>query len=194
MMGKIYIICVVLLSVLVLVGCGGGVGAPGSSGGADAGVIIKSAVMTVTSPDINAFNLCEDGTVGPGLKRTDATLTISAVPLVAGATDDPFPLTLQQCTITYLKANEDPASPIIETFTIYPDCPLSNGSTDCPVTLMDFERKFKWGSDVSLGTFSPAESATHYVAVGDCRYMTVFGKAGTFKTQVDIWLGWFPEC
>ncbi len=184
-----------LVFIGALAGCGGGMGAPGSSNSDSTGIIIQSAGMTVSSPDINAFNVCADGkTVGPGLKRTDGTLKISAAALVAGATDDPFPATLQQCTITYLKANEDPASPIIETFTIYPDCPIVNGAATCPVTVMDISRKDKWALDVTGGSFASSEHPSHYVAVADCQYMNVFGKVGTFTTQLDIWLAWFPVC
>ena len=195
-MRNIYIIVVMLLYALLLVGCGGGVGAPGSSGGDDTGVVIQSATLTVDSPDIDTIiDRCSPTTVETGLTRTSGTLNVAAAPLVPGSTDDPFNgASIQQCTITYKKANEDPAAPIIETLTIYPNCTLVNGTTTCDVTVMDVERKTKWGADILGGTFTPAEDPTHYVAVFDCKYVTSFGETGTFKAEIDIWLSDFNRC
>lgn len=196
-MRKIYIIFVMLLYALVLTGCGGGgVGAPGSGGNADTGIVIQSATLTVTSPDIDTHvDMCTPTTSETALTRTDATLNVAAAALVPGSTDDPFNgATIQECTITYMKANEDPAAPIIETLTIYPNCPLVNGSSTCGVTLMDIERKLSWWTDFSGGTFTPAEYPTHYVAVYNCTFMSGFGKAGSFQSELDIWLADFNRC
>ncbi len=178
-MRKLIIIALMLLSAFIFSGCGGGVGAPGSSGSADTGIVIQSATLTIGSPDID---VCDDS-------RESATLAVSAAPLVSSSTDDPFNgASIEQCTITYKKANEDPGSPIIETLTIYPNCPLVNGSTSCDVTLIDGARKVKWLADVNGKLFTPAEIPTHYVAVYDCKYMSSFGETGGFQAEVDIWL------
>ncbi len=51
---------------------------------------------------------------------------------------DPFPASVEECTITYLKAIEDPSSPIIPSLTIFPNCTLtastSEAPTECTVT------------------------------------------------------------
>ncbi len=139
--------------------------------------------------------MCSGGKPEPGLTRTDATLNVSAAPLVPGSTDDPFNgASIQQCNITYKKANEDPGAPIIETLTIYPNCTLVSGTSSCGVTLMDIERKTRWGNDILGGTFTPAEDPTHYVAVFDCKYVTSFGEVGSFKAELDIWLSDFNRC
>jgi hypothetical protein len=195
-MKKIYIIVVMLLYALVFSGCGGGVGAPGSGGNADTGIIIQSATLTATSPDIDThIHACTPTTVELGLFRESATLNVSAAPLVPGSTDDPFNgASIQECTITYLKANEDPGAPIIEAMTIYPNCTLANGTSSCGVTLIDVERKVRWWDDFSGGTFTPAEYPTHYVAVYNCKYVNAFGKAGYFQSELDIWLADFNKC
>ena len=125
----------------------------------DTGVVIQSATLTVTSPDIDTIiDRCTATTFETALTRTGATLNVTAAPLVPGATDDPFNgASIQECTITYKKANEDPAAPIIETLTIYPNCTLLNGTSACDVTLMDIERKTRWANDILGGTFAPVE-------------------------------------
>ncbi|HSB32493.1 MAG TPA: hypothetical protein VLD55_12885, partial [Candidatus Sulfobium mesophilum] len=106
-MRRLIIIALMLLSAFIFSGCGGGVGAPGSSGSDNTGIVIQSATLTIGSPDID---------VSHGSGREDATLNVSAAPLVSGSTDDPFNgASIEECTITYKKANEDPGSPIIET-------------------------------------------------------------------------------
>ena len=183
-MRRLIIIALMLLSAFIFSGCGGGVGAPGSSGSDNTGIVIQSATLTIGSPDIDVCG-----------GRESATLNVSAAPLVSGSTDDPFNgASIEECTITYKKANEDPGAPIIETLTIFPNCPLVNGSTSCDVTLIDEQRKVKWLNDVNGGVFIPAENPTHYVAAYNCRYMSSFGKTGGFHAEVDIWLANFTNC
>lgn len=197
-MRKIYIIIVMLLYALVFAGCGGGgVGTPGSGGNANTGIVIQSAAISVVdSPDIDTHvDACSATTFESALTRTDATLNVAAAPLVPGSTDDPFNgASIQECTITYMKANEDPAAPIIETLTIYPNCPMVNGASTCGVTLVDIERKLRWWTDFSGGTFTPAEYPTHYVAVFTCKFMNAFGEAGSFQSELDIWMADFNRC
>lgn len=167
-----------LLCAVVLSGCGGGGGAPGSSGGDDTGIIIQAASVSAENIDITDCS-----------SRENATLNVSATKLVPESTDDPLAAaSIEECTITYKKANEDPGAPIIEDWTIFPNCPLVNGSTTCPVSLIDVSRKVKWSNDFSSGAFVPAEVPTHYVAVYKCKYVSAFGKAGFFRAELDIWL------
>jgi hypothetical protein len=180
----------------VLSGCGGGVGAPGSVGGDETGVVIQSASATATNIDIDThIHACSPTTVERGLFRENAVLNVLAAPLVPGSADDPLAAaSIEECTITYRKANEDPAAPIIEDWTIYPNCQLVNGTTSCPVSLIDIERKVRWWNDFSGGTFTPSEYPTHYVAVFRCTYVSTFGKAGFFQAELDIWLADFDLC
>jgi hypothetical protein len=191
-----YRLGLVLICVLFLAGCGGGVGAPGSSGSDETGIIIQSAVVSSENVDIDThIHACSETTVEDGLFREGATLDVAATNLVPGSADDPFAgASIEECTITYKKANEDPAAPIIESWTIYPNCPLVNGISTCSISLIDIERKVRWWNDFSGGTFTPSEEPTHYVASYRCKYVSGFGETGYFQAELDIWLADFETC
>lgn len=185
---------VILLVALLPAGCGGGSGAPGSSGSADTGIIIQADSVSVDSPDIDAHvHLCDSGQPEPGLFREDATLNVTDAKLNPDTASDPFPATVEQCTVTYKKADEDPAAPIIEEFTQYPNCQLNEGDNTCAVTLIDIQRKIDFWNAISGGTNTP-QRPVRYVAVFNCSYMTVFGETGTFQAELDIWLDDFDLC
>jgi hypothetical protein len=195
MKNKYYGFILFLALLVPLVGCGGGVGAPGSSGGGETGIIIRSVAAVPTNVDVDtAVHICPSGDPEDGLFREDATLTIDATKLVPNSVDDPFSASVEECTITYRKANEDPASPIIEAMTVYPNCVLIDGTSSCTMALMDVQRKITWWDDLTASTFAPAEYPTHYVATINCKYVSAFGKAGFFQTEVDIWLADWNLC
>jgi hypothetical protein len=191
-----YCFALLLACMLCLSGCGGGSGAPGSSDSADTGIIIQSAVVSSDNIDIDThIHACSETTVEEGLFRENATLDVSAAKLVPGSVDDPLAAaSIEECTITYKKANEDPAAPIIESWTIYPNCPLVNGTSSCSISLIDIERKVRWWNDYAGGTFTPSEYPTHYVASYTCKYVSTFGETGYFQAELDIWLADFDLC
>lgn len=191
-----YMIALIGAFALPLAGCGGSGGAPGSTNAKETDVLIKSTILSIASPDVDVnVHLCPTGEPEPGLFRENATLTVDAAKLdPANSTYDPFPASLEQCTITYLKANEDPASPIIEQMTIYPNCLLADGTSSCPITLLDIQRKVDWWAAFSGGTNKPAEYPTHYIARIQCTYVTKYGKSGTFQTELDLWLADWNLC
>lgn len=203
--GKYSIVIMVLLVYLIaLSGCGGGSGgAPGSTGSEDTGISIKS--VSATNKDVGnldtAIHLCPpDFTeIEPGLFMDYATLTIDAGKVNPNVVSNPFPASVEMCTITYRKANEDPASPIIESLTIYPNCTLvdtetSSTKNSCSFTLSDIQRKVKWWTDISGGLNLPAEYPTHYVAQYNCRYVNNFGRSGYFVVEYDVWLADWNLC
>jgi hypothetical protein len=195
MKNKYYGFIIGLASLIALAGCGGGQGAPGSSGSDGTGIIIKSVSIAPVNFDIDtAIHICPSGQPEDGLFREDATLTIDATKLIPTSTDDPFSASVEECTITYRKANEDPASPIIETLTVYPNCTLVDGANSCVMPLMDVQRKIKWWNDFSQSTFAPAEYPTHYVASYNCKYVSAFGESGFFQVEVDVWLADWNLC
>jgi len=204
MRGKKYCLGVLLLFFISIAGCGGGGGAPGSSGSENTGIIIKSVSITDagaeggTGKEVDvAIHLCDpaDPESGePGLFIHTENLVITADKLNPNTASDPFPASVEQCTITYIKANSDPASPVIETMTVYPNCTLISGSNECIISLMDIQRKNDWWNDLGFGINIPAEYPTHYIATVRCKYMSNYGSSGYFQTEYDIWLADWNLC
>jgi hypothetical protein len=204
-MKKIYISASLVLMgfLFVLSGCGSSSigGAPGSSGSEDTGILIAVGIVgnptpTDFTPDIDvALHYCDppDNTeLEDGLYRVTATITIDAALVNPGF--DTFPASVEECTITYKKANEDPASPIIENLTDYPNCPIYEGTNECVVNLIDIQRKWDYWKDVIFGLNFPDEYPTHYFAVYKCKYINIYGESGTFQVEYGIWLADFETC
>jgi hypothetical protein len=197
---------IVLLS-MSLFGCGGGTaGAPGSSGSGDTGIEIRSVSMVgddgfgadAGELEVDTFiHACPPTftTVEKGLFMAKGTLTIDATKLTANLVSDPFPASVEQCTITYLKANEDPSAPIIPSLTIYPNCPIADAADNtCLVTLMDIQRKQDFWINIHNGLNNPSEQPTHYIAQLKCTYMGNFGESGSFTVEHGLWLSDWDHC
>jgi len=198
---KYHSLILISFILVVLISCGGTGGAPGSDTG-DTGILIQSATLARTSPDIDTVQDCcaVDATTGACVTvekftRDDVTLTVTTSNLTPTITAAQFPASVEECTITYLKANADPAAPIIENLTVYPNCSLSEGTNTCAVTLIDIARKHQYADPVFVNhTSIPAERPTHYVAKFSCSYINNFGKAGHFQAEIDLWLSDFDNC
>lgn len=192
----------ILMVSVTLVGCGGsGGGAPGSSGSDDTGIFINAVSVLADAtdsdepPDIDAaLHFCDSGELESGLFRVSATMTVETALVNPDTEFDPFPASVEKCTVTYRKANEDPAAPIIESWEVFPNCPLIDGPNTCGVQLIDIQRKVDWWNDIIGGVNLPAEYPTHYVAVYNCRYVNKFGDSGSFQTEYDFWLADFDTC
>jgi hypothetical protein len=153
-MKKIYIVLgVITAGLLILSGCGGtGTGgAPGSGGSENTNIIIQHVSIIgndQTPSDIDVANhLCPPDFISlepiNALFREDATITIDAT--LVNPTFDTFPASVEECRITYLKSGDDPASPIIEAWTIFPNCAIEDSdANDCVVNLIDVPRKVKF--------------------------------------------------
>ncbi|MFA4918291.1 MAG: hypothetical protein WC581_03455 [Thermodesulfovibrionales bacterium] len=194
-------LCYFLLA-SILAGCGGGSGSPGSSGSEVTGIQIQSVTMTSEAgPDFDVYSAplaCPaDKPTGPEtlLHREDAVMSVTAAKLNPAGGFNPFPASVEECTITYKKANEDPSAPVIESWTIFPNCELDGtGTNDCPVSLIDITRKLQYWNGIGDGIHIPAEYPTHYVAGFRCKYMNLVGKSGYFKVEYDLWLADFLIC
>lgn len=198
-MKKSYFLLITLCPLLFAVflwGCGEGTGSPGSSGSEDTGIQITAVSITSESSDIDANSCldCCDGEPEPGLTKEDATITIESAKLNPDSTVDPYPASVEQCTITYLKAIEDPSAPTIESMTIYPNCPVYEGSNTCNVALIDINRKTAYWDALQGGMNIPAEYPTHYIAQYKCKYVNTFGDGGSFEVEYDFWLADFDLC
>ena len=166
------------------------------------GIQIQSVTITsAAGPDFDVYSAplaCPaDKPTGPetGLHREDAVISITAAKLNPAGGFNPFPASVEECTITYKKANEDPSAPVIESWTIYPNCALDGtGANNCPVSLIDITRKQQYWNDIKDGINKPAEYPTHYVAGYKCKYMNLVGKSGYFSVEYDLWLADFLMC
>jgi hypothetical protein len=198
-MKRAYLLSGLLLGVILLMGgCGDSVGSPGSSG--DTGIIIRAvSSLNADSGDLDVnIHACPPDftTVEPGLFIDFATVTIDAKNANPDVVNfDAFPASVEMCTITYKKANEDPAAQIIESDTFYPNCILTESETNsCTFPLLDIQRKVDWWNALVDGAFSPRQYPTHYVAVYNCTYVTNYGEKGTFQVEQDIWLADWDLC
>jgi hypothetical protein len=145
--------------------------------------------------DIDVANhLCPDGTLEPvnALHREDATISIQAALVNEGF--DAFPASVENCTIRYLKSNDDPAAPIIETWTVYPNCIIDDGGNECVVNLIDIQRKVDFWDDITSSQFIPNNASTRYLATYSCRYKNNFREDGFFQIEYEIFLWDFETC
>lgn len=203
MKGKVIISGLMVLLTLPLFSCGGGeTGSPGSSGSNDSGIVIQAVSIAGVStasdllPDIDAnVHLCSDGKPEAGLFRVSADITILAERLnESGLSNPPFPASVEECTITYLKSNSDPSAPVIPSLTVYPNCILVDGAAStCSVALIDIQRKSDFWTAVVSGVNVPSERPTHYVAKYYCKYKSEFG-TGYFPVEYDFWIDDFETC
>ncbi len=191
---------ILIAGFFILVGCGGSGtgGSPGSSGSENTGIIIQHVDIIgndETPEDIDVNNhLCPDGELEPinALHREDATLLIEAA--LVNPAFDTFPASVEQCNITYLRSDDDPAAPIIEAWTVFPNCIIDDGSNDCIVNLIDIQRKVDFWDDLISGKFVPKNYATRYIAQYDCTYMNNFREEGSFSVEYEIFLADFETC
>lgn len=209
MKGNYFITGLMVLLTLPLYSCGGGdIGSPGTTGSNDTGIIIQSVsivgVPTASdlTPDIDAnVHVCSvDATTGvatfeDGLFRVTADITILAKKLNESTlASPPFPASVEQCTVTYLKAVEDPSAPVIPSLTFFPNCIINDSApSTCNVPLIDIQRKNDFWTAIVSGKNVPSERPTHYVAKYICIYKNIFG-TGTFPVEYDFWIDDFNTC
>jgi hypothetical protein len=196
-----------LVFIVFIDGCGGGKGGvPGSGGSSDTGILITVVRLRPSEtggdkpPDIDAVvHLCEDGDPEPGLFSVRAQLALGATKLNPNTGFDPFPGQIEECTITYRKAPEDPAAPIIESWTIYPNCffvdDIEAGVNSCvDFWLIDVSRKVKWWNDFFNAVNRPSNYPTRYTAVYRCKYYNIYGEEGFLQTEYDFLIADFDNC
>ena len=201
---------------LALAGCGGGGGgssidggAPGSGNSDDTNIIIKAVTLTGPTNDVNGtteqlreFDIYENPAACKGqgdknITSENGTLTIQAALLNDKISADPFPASIEQCDITYLKSPQDPtAAPTLDSLTIYPNCTINSGDNTCPVIIIDLQRKYDYLTAILGGQSVPKEYPTHYVAQYKCKYVNNYGKAqtGYFTVEFDFWLADYEVC
>lgn len=198
------IACLILIGLyLTITGCGSGSGgiacAPGSDEG-DTGVCIRSVSVTGEEPaggddeiDVHIHYCPPEFTeVEDGLFMANATLTINATYFGF----DPLSASVEECTITYLKGNENLEGPVIENLTVYPNCPIVSGENTCTFVLMDVDRKTQFWEDfltLNLNDAYPYSYPWHYIADINCIYISG-DETGTFQVEYDFWLADWDYC
>lgn len=189
------------LLTFLLSSCGNGPGAPGSSGSEKTGIEITSVSSSPIStaadlgPDIDVnVHLCPSGQPEPGLFRVDATLTITARILNSGSSFDPFPASVEECTITYLRDVSDPPGPVIQQWSIFPNCPIISGTNSCVVDLIDIPRKVDFWNALNSGVYDATIQPRHYQAAFNCKYVNRVGESGTFEIEQRMNLADFNKC
>ena len=150
----------------------------------DTGILIKAVtIVNDDGPNFDAaLHFCDEELTDPeeGLFRDDGIISINAT--LVNPIYDTFPATVEECRITYLKANEDPSSPILPSFTIYPNCSIINSDTnECIVTIMDIDRKRQYWTEINNGLNTPNEYPTHYIAAFNCKYYNIYNAEGEFQ-------------
>jgi hypothetical protein len=199
---KYYWFSLMLATVLFLGGCGGKGGAPGSSGSSETGILIQSVRIEANGtecdlgPDLDVnLHICPDGLLEPGLFRVDATMLIGATALNPDVAFDPFPASLEECTITYKKSDDDPSAPIIDSWRIFPNCTLTDQEeNECGVNLLGIQRKTDFWGDIVSGINIPRNMPTRYIAVFNCSYKNIFAETGRLQVEYEIFLADFECC
>ncbi len=212
---KYLLLAVACCLMVFLLSCGSGPGAPGSTESEDTGIEIQSVSILVNAnagngggPDLDAnIHICPtSGKPEPGLFRDDATITINASKLNPNSTFDPFPATVEQCNIVYKQPADELGAPVIEAWTVYPNCTITDGSSLCIVNLIDITRKRNQyfdnicsqfdslGDCIAGGINDPQKYPTRYIASYDCTFMNNMGKSGHFQVELEIFLADFELC
>jgi hypothetical protein len=194
MKGKVPIIGLMILLSLSLLSCGSEGGAPGSTNADKTGILIQSVTLTTTATNGKNLHVFPTDSIDENAITLDeVTMKIVAAKRNETGLSEPFPASLEECKITYLKAVEDPSSPIIPSLTTFPNCILTESTADasneCTVTLIDAQRKRDYWNAINKGLNLPAEYPTHYVAQYYCKYLSNFGEYGYFPIEYDFYLG-----
>lgn len=186
---------ILLVFLMILAGCGTKSGAPGSD---SQGTGIRLASISIIGEEPaggdneidTALHLCPpDFTeLEEGLFIANAEITINAVAIGF----DSFPASVEECTVTYLRGNDNPDAPLIESLTTYPNCTIEEGENTCLVVMMDVDRKRQFWNDLNDFSFSVIRPV-HYVARFECEYVNRYD-SGNFQVEYDIWLDDWDYC
>jgi hypothetical protein len=195
MRSRFFLVALMFLLSLTVISCGGGGGgAPGSSDNGETGILIQSVLLSSESDDIDVFQnptAC-DGEEESPLTDASGKMVITASPLNPDPAFSPFPGSIESCRVTYRSAVI--GAPVIESRTIFPNCSLINGTTECSVEIINISRKRQWWNDVATQKYIPAEYPTKYTVVYECDYQDGFRRHGQLGGRIDIDLADWLSC
>jgi len=207
-----FLLLLLYISVLsvILYGCGGGAGAPGSQGIEDTGVQLSAVVTGLylgeNTNSIDAFHdQCDAGPppIYEFFADHQAEVTFTASLINPNPTIRPGTLYIEKYTIQYKRSNDSLGAPPIEedtrfeTIIITP--PLSGtGATSLiqTISLVDLTRKDKYYDDIYVQhrySYHPGY-LNNYTAIFTFYGKNEYGKDFTVKTQMNFQIGWFDNC
>lgn len=195
---------VVILTVFLLWGCGGGgPGSPGSTGTEDTGVIID-AIVTLDTYSVDVVQqVCDVGPPPVYEDFTDhqGTLNITARLINPNTTFQVGTLYVERYTVEFRRSDDSIGAPPIETDTRYHTIVITppkgnNVSTvESTVVLVDLKRKEKYLNDMLSGQYTPGDPyLNNYTAVFTFYGKNEFGTSFSFKTTVYFQIGSFDNC
>lgn len=200
----LFIMYIAAMSV-VLSGCGGGAGQPGSKGTEDTGVIVNAHVeglyLDSLTYSVDAFrDICDEEY--EAFTDHQAAVTFSASLINSNPTIKPGTLYIEKYTIEYRRANDSLGAPPIEMDTRYKSIiispPLSGtGSsiTETSILLIDLARKEKYEDDMLSNRYSSHYSyINNYTAIYTFYGKNEYGENFSIKAQMDFQIGWFDYC
>lgn len=203
-----FLLYISILSV-ILYGCGGGAGSPGSQGTEDTGVIVDATVSGLYLDDstnsIDVFqDICEPGPPPTYEAFTDheAAVTFTASLINPSPTIKPGTLYIDKYTVEYKRSNDSLGAPPIEMDTRYDTIvitpPLSGTgitSITATVTLIDLVRKERYNDDVLSGRYDyHLAYINNYTAIYTFYGKNEYGEKFTAKAQLNFQIGWFDYC
>lgn len=185
-----------LLSVVFLLGCGGGApGAPGSSGTENTGVILEPTITPATT----LVKVC--ATTTTPMADTDATLTVNARLLNPNTKVQPGTLYIEKYTIEFRHSTDSIGAPPIEPDIRYQTIvitPPTTGSTSTTATatglvLVDSIRKTQYNTDVTSGQYTNSPQ-NNYTATYTFEGKNQYGDKFSVVTQTPFQIGSFTSC
>jgi hypothetical protein len=210
MMKRRYLISILygLLLAGILHGCGGGPGAPGSSGTEDTGVMIDATVTPnydgSNSNSVDTFQqICNAGPPPEYEYFADhgATVSIAARLINPNTTFSVGKMHVQKYRVEYRRLNDSIGAPPIETYigftSIDIDPPTGTGTfiITAPVLLVDLLRKDQYATDVTSGQYSSGLAyINNYTAIYTFEGQNDFGKDFSFQAVITFQIGSFDNC
>ncbi len=207
-----FIGCYLSFIVLLLYGCGGGPGSPGSNGTEDTGVVLDATITPVyngaNTVDVDAAqDVCDPGPP-PKLEvftDHDATVTINAKLLNPNAQFTPGNIYIEKYTVEFRRSTDSIGAPPIEKIidgtvgtpvVITPPTGTGITTVTTTVSFVDLIRKMKYWDDVNSGVFTSTSNArlNNYTAIYTFKGKNEFGDSFTFTAETGFEIGDFDNC
>ncbi len=204
----LFLLYISILSV-ILYGCGGGAGAPGSKGTEDTGVIVDATVvgsyLDNYTGSVDAFQaICKEGPPPEYEFIADhqAEVTFIASLINPFPTITPGKIYIDHYTIEYRRSNDSLGAPPIEMDTRYVTMPIYPPTSGLGFTnytysimLVDLVRKEKYYDDITSGRYDyHIGYINNYTAIFTFYGTNDYGEKTTIKAEMDFQIGAFDNC